>query len=184
MSSTSLDFLAHDDAARLDHADVGQSRPSGRGFALVLLEQLLYRVGILLLLRLRRLILHRRSLVRRHRRTWTRVLRLVDPVRHRGIPLRRLNDRYRALARIVRVRGVRIGRTVPDERTPIAADFLAELQDNRRAPKGLVVVLRLNQILVQVALVQRIVAAGRRARARFQLQLTLRAVLFRQTFSI
>lgn len=125
----------------MDHTDVWQSRPSGRGFALVLLEQLLYRVGILLLLWLRRLILHRRSLVRRHRRTWTRVLHLVDSVRRRVIPLRHFDDRYRALARIVRVCGMRIGRTVPDERAPIAADFLAELQDNRRAPKGLVVIL-------------------------------------------
>lgn len=141
MRLTSLDFLANDDAARLDHADVGQSRPSGRGFVLVLLEQLLYRVGILLLLRLRRLIVRRRSLVHRHRRAWTRVLRLVDPMGRRGIPLRSINDRYRALAWIVRVSGVRIGRTVPDERASIAADFLAELQDNRRAPKGLVVVL-------------------------------------------
>lgn len=136
---TSLNLLAYDDAARLDHADVGQSRPSGRRFALVLLEQLLYRVGILLLLRLRRLILHRRPLVRR--RTRTRVLRLVNPMRRRGIPLRRFNYRDRALARIVRVRGVRIRRAVPDERASIAADFLAELQNDRRASKGLVVIL-------------------------------------------
>jgi len=80
MRSIFLNFLVYDDAAWLDNADVGQSRPSGRGFALILFEQLLYRVGILLFLRLRRLILHRCSLVCRHR-VRTRVFRLMNSVR-------------------------------------------------------------------------------------------------------
>jgi len=73
---------------------------------------------------------------------------------------------------------------MPDERAPIAADLLTELQEDRGTSEGLVMFLRLDQVLVQIALVQRVVAAGGRARAGLQFQLALRAVLLRQTFGI
>lgn len=79
--------------------------------------------------------------------------------------LRRLDDRHWALSRIVQIRDLRIGRAMPDKRAPIAADLLAELENDRRAAEGFIMVLRLDQILIQVALVQRIVATSCRARA-------------------
>lgn len=185
--SAVLDLLADDDPAGLHHSDVGQSRPPGRGPALVLLQELLYRVRVLLLLRLQRLILHRRRrrLVRRRRRrrgARAAVLHLEDPVRLRRLLPACVDDGHRTLASVVQVDG-RVGRAVPDERAPVAADLLAELEDDRRVAEGLVVLLRLD-VLVQVALVQGVVAAGRRARAGLELELTLRAVLLRQTLGI
>lgn len=64
-----LNFFTDDDSAGLHHANVRQSWPPGRGFAFILLQQLLYRVGILLFLRLWWLILHR-HVVHCHRRAW------------------------------------------------------------------------------------------------------------------
>lgn len=162
IASILLDLLADDDPAGLHHTEIRQSRPPRRSFVLVLFQQFLYRVGILLLLRLRRLILHRHPLVRRHHRVRV-VLRFENPARRWRILLRRIDDRYWTLSRIVQIHDLRIGRAVPDKRAPIAADLLAELQNDRRAAEGFIVVLRLDQILIQIALVQRIVATGCRA---------------------
>jgi len=85
--------------------------------------------------------------------------------RWRILLARRFDDRYWTLLRIIQIRDLRIWRAMPDKRAPIAADLLAELQNDWSAAEGFIVVLRLDQILIQITLVQRIVATSRRARA-------------------
>jgi len=43
---------------------------------------------------------------------------------------------------------------MPDKRAPIAADLLTELQEDRGTSEGLVMLLRLDQVLIQIALIQ------------------------------